>query len=201
MKGYDFQESMKVCQTIRGLAATRVRVWVGVFLGACLLGGIAAAPAAAQDGRGPGEPQRGRGGMRGHSFMAPAPAPPPPLATAVRPHLGLQLGLGGRWWDESKTVKHLNLRPDQQQRMDVIFEANKPRLMTLYNNLQREETTLASLPSGDLQDETKVFAAIDRVSEARADLEKANVHLLLQIRQQLDPGQVDELDREIASAR
>jgi hypothetical protein len=52
-----------------------------------------------------------------------------------------------------------------------------------------------------LQDETKVFAAIDRVSQARADLEKANVHLLLQIRQQLDPSQLEQLDREIANAR
>jgi Spy/CpxP family protein refolding chaperone len=131
--------------------------------------------------------------------MAPAPAPAPPPPSAVRPHLALQLGLGGRWWDESKTIKHLNLRNDQQQHMDAIFEANKQRLLTLYGNLQREETTLASLPAGDLQDETKVFAAIDRVSEARAELEKATVHLQLQIRQQLDPAQVDELDHEIAS--
>jgi len=181
---------MRVCQTIRSLAAARLRVWAGVCLAACLV----AAPAAAQAGHGPGG---GRGGMRGHGFMAPAPPP----STALTPHLGLQLGLGGRWWDESKTIKHLNLRTDQQQRMDAIFEANKPKLLTLYGNLQREETTLASLPPGDLQDETKVFAAIDRVSDARAELEKANVHLLLQIRQQLDPQQLDELDRQIASSR
>jgi Spy/CpxP family protein refolding chaperone len=189
---------MKVCQTIRSLAATYVRMCAGL----CLAASLAAAPAAAQELRGAGGGSRGlgggRGGMRGHSFMA--PAPPPPTAR-VTPHLGLQLGLGGRWWDESKTIRHLNLRNDQQQRMDAIFETNKPRLMTLYNNLQREETTLASLPPGDLQDETKVFAAIDRVSEARTELEKATAHYLLQVRQQLDPPQVDELDREIANSR
>jgi Spy/CpxP family protein refolding chaperone len=127
--------------------------------------------------------------------------PPPPPPPATTPHLGLQLGLGGRWWDESKTIKKLSLRTDQQKRMDDIFEANKPKLLTLYGNLQREETNLASMPPGDLQDETKVFAAIDRVSEARNELEKANVHLLLQIRQQLDPTQLEQLDREIANAR
>jgi Spy/CpxP family protein refolding chaperone len=116
------------------------------------------------------------------------------------PHPGLQLGLGGRWWDESKTMRKLNLRNDQQRRMDDIFEANKPTLLNLYANLQREESHLASLPSGDLQDEGKVFAAIDRVSQARAELEKANIHLLLQIRQQLDPDQVTQLDREIANS-
>jgi Spy/CpxP family protein refolding chaperone len=114
-------------------------------------------------------------------------------------HSGLQLGLGGRWWDDHKTVRKLNLRPDQQHRMDDIFETNKPTLLTLFSNLQREETHLASLPPTDLQDESKVFAAIDRVSHARSDLEKENAHMLLQIRQQLDPNQLQTLDREIAS--
>ena len=59
---------MRVCQTIRSLAAARLRVWAGVCLAACLV----AAPAAAQAGHGPGG---GRGGMRGHGFMAPAPPP------------------------------------------------------------------------------------------------------------------------------
>jgi Spy/CpxP family protein refolding chaperone len=131
--------------------------------------------------------------MRMHGFMA----PPPP---ALTPHLGLQLGLGGRWWDEDRTIKRLNLRPDQQRRMDDIFNGNKATLQTLYDNLHREEARLISLPPSDLQDETKVFAAIDRVSQARADLEKANVHVLLQLRQQMDPDQLSVLDKEIANA-
>ena len=178
---------MRVCQTIRSLAAARLRVWMlaGVCLGIC----VVAVPASAQQGH-------GRGGMRGRGFMG---GPPP--SAALTPHVGLQLGLGGRWWDESKTMKHLNLRPEQQQRMDAIFEANKPKLLMLLGNLQREEITLSSLPPGDLQDETKVYAAIDRVAQARTDLEKAYAHQLLQIRQQLDPAQLDELDREIASSR
>jgi Spy/CpxP family protein refolding chaperone len=133
------------------------------------------------------------GDMRAGGFNQPMSRPQP------QPRNGLQLGLGGRWWDDHKTVKKLSLRPDQQQRMDNIFETNKPTLITLYFNLQREETHLASLPPADLQDETKVFAAIDRVSQARSDLEKQNAHMLLQIRQQLDPQQLQALDRQIAS--
>jgi Spy/CpxP family protein refolding chaperone len=129
--------------------------------------------------------------------MAPPPPPPP---VALTPHLGLQLGLGGRWWDEDRTIKKLSLRADQQRRMDNIFAANKKALKTLYENLQHEQTSLASLPSGDLQDETKVFAAIDRVAQARADLEKATAHYLMQIRQQMDPDQLSVLDKEIANA-
>ena len=121
------------------------------------------------------------------------------LISPVRfPHPGLQLGLGGRWWDDHKVVKKLNLSPSQQQRMDSIFEANKPTLVTLYSNLLREQTRLASIPPGDLQDEARVFAAIDRVAQARSHLEKENVHMLLQVRQQLDPQQLQLLDEQIA---
>jgi Spy/CpxP family protein refolding chaperone len=112
-----------------------------------------------------------------------------------------QLGPPTRWWDDKKTIKHLALRNDQKQRMDDIFETNRQQLSTLLGNLQREEVRLVSLPPGDLQDETKVFAAIDRVSQARADLEKAHAHILLQIRQQMDTQQLATLDRDMASLR
>jgi Spy/CpxP family protein refolding chaperone len=117
-----------------------------------------------------------------------------------QPRMGLQLGLSGRWWDDHGTARKLKLNSDQQHRMDNIFEANKPTLTNLYANLQHEEVNLASLSRTDLQDETKVFAAIDRVSHARSDLEKQYAHMLLQVRQQLDPQQLDALDHQIASS-
>lgn len=117
-----------------------------------------------------------------------------------QPRMGLQLGLSGRWWDDHHTAHKLNLSSDQQHRMDTIFEANKTPILNLYSNLQHQEMNLASLSPTDLKDETKVFAAIDHVSEARSDLEKEYAHMSLQIRQQLDPQQLDALDHEIASS-
>jgi Spy/CpxP family protein refolding chaperone len=114
---------------------------------------------------------------------------------------GLQLGLPGRWWDDKKMMKTFTLRSDQKGRMDEIFNANKATLSTLSTNLQREETRLSTMSSADLQDETKVYAAIDRFEAARGDLEKEYAHILMQIRQQLDPDQLSKLDSEIASLR
>jgi Spy/CpxP family protein refolding chaperone len=113
--------------------------------------------------------------------------------------MGLQLGLSGRWWDDHGTARKLHLNSDQQARMDGIFEANRPALTSAYTNLQHEELNLAGLSHADLQDESKVFAAIDRVSHARSDLEKQYAHTLLQLRQQLDPQQLDALEHQIAT--
>lgn len=114
---------------------------------------------------------------------------------------GPQLGPPGRWWDDKRLVKTLSLRADQQRKMDDIFNANKGQLLNLYANWQREEARLTSMSPADLQDEAKVFANIDRVAQARAELEKENAHILLQIRHELDAEQLARLDHEIASTR
>jgi Spy/CpxP family protein refolding chaperone len=117
------------------------------------------------------------------------------------PRGGLQLTPPGRWWDEKRVIKRLSLSPEQQHKMDEIFEANKPKLQALLSNLQAEQAHLANLSPEERQDEAKVFAAIDRVTQAHADLEKADAHLELQIRRQLDASQLAQLDRDLVGLR
>jgi Spy/CpxP family protein refolding chaperone len=157
-------------------------------------------------GGGPGGGPGGPGGIGGGTMGAPRNSfmgdrGPMPYNTTQPIRSGPQLGLPGRWWDDGKTVNHLSLRNDQQKKMDDIFNTNKGTLLDMYTNVQREETRLSSMSPKELQDEAKVFAQIDRVAMARADLEKEKVHILLQIRQQLDPDQLNKLDTEIANLR
>ena len=121
-----------------------------------------------------------------------------PSSRSQAPRMGLQHSLASRWWDDHGTARKLSLNNDQQRRMDTIFESNKPALVNLYTNLQREESNLAGLSHTDLQDESKVFAAIDRVAHARSDLEKEYAHTSLEIRQQLTPQQLQSLDHQAA---
>jgi Spy/CpxP family protein refolding chaperone len=124
-----------------------------------------------------------------------------PMAAHMPPRSGLALGLPGRWWDDSRTVRQLNLRSDQQKKMDRVFDANRDQLLDRFTTLQHEENRLSSMSAKDLQDQGKVFAQIDRVAGARAELEKENAYILMQIRQQLDADQVSKLDAEIANLR
>jgi len=153
----------------------------------------------AQHGGGPPGGGMGGGGMRGGDMGGPrgdmARMPEPRIR--VEP----QMMLPGRWWDDKKTVKSLKLRTEQQQRMDDIFNANKGNLVSLYENLQREQQRFVSMSREDLQDETKVFAEIDRVAQARGDLEKASFHFQMQIRKEMDSDQVAALDKAIAEGQ
>jgi Spy/CpxP family protein refolding chaperone len=179
-----------------------VLVW-GLALPAALARAQHGGPGGGGPGGGPGGPGGAPGGgMMGaprNTFMG--DRGPMPYNTNQPIRSGPQLGLPGRWWDDGKTVKHLSLRNDQQKKMDDIFNTNKGTLLDMYTNVQREETRLSSMSPKELQDEAKVFAAIDRVAMARADLEKEKAHILLQIRQQLDPEQLNKLDSEIANLR
>jgi Spy/CpxP family protein refolding chaperone len=164
----------------------------GFMLLACMV--LLSASQAHAQGRGGRGGMMGMGGRMGERGLGPS-------AGSQTFHRGPMLAPPGRFWDDKKTVKKLDLRPDQQKRMDDLFNSSKDNLLSLYNNLQSEQQRFGSMSREDLQDENKVFAQIDRVAQARADLEKANAHLLLQIRKELDPPQLAELDHEIASSQ
>ena len=108
---------------------------------------------------------------------------------------GLQLGPPGRWWDDKEFAQELGLTAAQARRMDEIFQANRGALLGLYRSLEHEESTLAQLTTGNHLHEEQIFQQIDRVSRARAALEKANAHMLLQIRRQMTDEQTARLDQ------
>ena len=153
----------------------------------------------AQGPRGGGPPPNGPGM---HSMGPPGGGPrgmPPPGGpgggipqSTLRG--GLQLGPPGRWWDDKSFARDIGLNNDQKKKMDSIFKDNRGALINLYNDLQKQEDGLEKLTTGSHLDEEKIFSQIDKVTQARASLEKANAHMLLQIRSQMSEEQVARLD-------
>lgn len=121
--------------------------------------------------------------------------PPPPRAT--RPPMERAFhGPPGRWWDNPDMAQKIGLSADQQKRMDDIFQQSRLRLIDLNAALQKEETIMEPLMSADTPDESKVLAQIDRVAQARAELEKANARMLLGLRRVLNADQWKKLQAE-----
>jgi len=90
-------------------------------------------------------------------------------------------------------VQKLALNSDQQKKMDDIFQQHRLKLIDLNATVQKEETIMEPLVAADQPDEAKIVAQIDKVAQARAELEKANARMLLAIRGVLTPEQYQKL--------
>lgn len=121
---------------------------------------------------------------------------PPPQANRPPMERAFHGGPPGRWWNNPDMVQKLSLTADQQKKMDDIFQQSRLRLVDLNASLQKEELTLEPLLAADQPDEPKILAQIDRVAQARAELEKANARMLLGIRRVLNQDQWKKLQSE-----
>jgi Spy/CpxP family protein refolding chaperone len=114
------------------------------------------------------------------------------------PHPGLQLGPPGqKWWDDKFFVKSLKLRPEQQARMDAVFEQNRFALLSRLASAQQADMQMEELSRSPAPDESALLAQIDRVAQAHAELDKATTHMLLQIRREMDADQIKRLEKSI----
>jgi Spy/CpxP family protein refolding chaperone len=145
--------------------------------------------------QGPGSPGGGIGRGAPEPGMEPTPSAQgrQTADTNIRP--GLQLGPPGRWWDDKSFAKSLKLRSDQQTRMDAIFEQNRAVLTARFQGLQQAEAQMDEVSRSPEPDESALFAQIDHVAQARAELDKANTHMLLQIRREMDADQIARLEK------
>jgi len=108
----------------------------------------------------------------------------PPMQRAFGP-AGVQNG----WWNNPRTVERLKLTDDQRKAMDAIMLEHRAKLIDLKANLEKAELTMQPLMSADAPNDAAITAQIDKVVQARGDLERANARFLLAIRDKLTPDQ------------
>ena len=147
---------------------------MGLAMAGVLLAGTALAQGPG-GGMGPGSGMGPRAGFGEHR---------PPMERAF----GAQ-GAHGRWWNNPKVVERLKLTDEQRKSFDGILLDHRAKLIDLRASLEKAELTLEPLMSDDSPNEAKILAQIDKVAQARAELEKANAGFLLAIRAKLTPEQ------------
>jgi Spy/CpxP family protein refolding chaperone len=113
---------------------------------------------------------------------------------------GFHIAPGGMWWKNPSIVQKLTLTADQTKKMDDIFQKSRLELIDLKASLDKHNVTLEPMLSANPPDTAKAMAEIDKVAQARADLEKANAKMLLSIRGVLTPDQWTKLNTRTAPA-
>ena len=106
----------------------------------------------------------------------------------------------GKWWKHPRVVTEINLTSDQVREIDAIFGRARPRLVDGKAELEKRQ--------GDLQDaidsnadRRDIEARIDAVESARANLQKARILMILDMKQTLKPEQWERLVRMRQEAR
>ena len=117
----------------------------------------------------------------------------PPMERAFGPQ-----GDHGRWWNNPKLVERLKLTEAQRKSMDETLLAHREKLVDLRGTLEKAELGLEPLMREDQPNEAAILAGIDKVAQARAELEKANARFLLAIRGKLTPEQWKQLEADRA---
>jgi Spy/CpxP family protein refolding chaperone len=114
---------------------------------------------------------------------------------------GPRLARQGRWWSNPRMAAMLGLTADQVKKMDDIFQQHRLKLIDLNASLEKEEAILEPLVGADQPDDGKVLPQLDRVAQARAELEKANSRMLWSVRRVLTPDQWKKLQTEPSALR
>jgi Spy/CpxP family protein refolding chaperone len=109
-------------------------------------------------------------------------------------------GKSERFWNRPEVVEKLKLSDEQRKAMDKILLDHRATLIDLHANVQKAELAMEPLMSEEQPNEGKILAAIDKLAQARAELEKANARFLLALRGQLKPEQWKSL-QELRAAR
>jgi Spy/CpxP family protein refolding chaperone len=99
----------------------------------------------------------------------------------------------GKWWTNSALVQKLGLNEAQVQKIEKIFQDHRTQLIDLRANVEKAEAVMQPLVEAEHPNEAQVTAQIDKIAQARANLEKSNAQMLLAIRQVLTVDQWKQL--------
>jgi hypothetical protein len=89
------------------------------------------------------------------------------------------------WWTNTALVTKLGLSDVQKSRIANTFEAHRQNLASSKDQLEKEEAQLAKLLEAESIDRGSVFFQINRVIQARGEMERVNATMTLEMREQL----------------
>jgi Spy/CpxP family protein refolding chaperone len=127
--------------------------------------------------------------------------PPPPSSggkssdAGPTSNSGAQFGPVGRWWDDKSVSRTVGLTGQQKKKMDAIFDSDRPAILAAYRDFLKQQSKLDAVSKDPKADKSQTFAAIDAVNQARDTLQKTVTQMYLEIRQQMTPQQVEQVEK------
>lgn len=104
--------------------------------------------------------------------------------------------VSGAWWNNATLVNQLGITDDQKAKILKSFENHRLTLEANKASLEKEESQLARLLEADSVDRNAALAQIYRVANARAEMERTNAAMTLEMREHLTRAQWTQLQAQ-----
>jgi Spy/CpxP family protein refolding chaperone len=106
----------------------------------------------------------------------------------------------GKWWKKPRIAREIGLTDDQSRRIEDIFVRSRPKLIDLKADLEKKQFDLQTAMENNAP-RPDVEKKLDAVENARKDLQKTRVLMLLDIKNELKPDQWEKLRQMREDAR
>jgi len=102
-------------------------------------------------------------------------------------------GRMGEWWKNPDLAQRIGLTDDQVQQLDKISYQSQLKMIDLRATVEKERLMLGHELQADHPSEDAVLGQVDKVSQARAAVERSRVQTMLSTRNVLTPEQWKKL--------
>lgn len=96
-------------------------------------------------------------------------------------------------------MQRLGITDDQKAKIERTYENHRQAILSTTDQLEKEEALLARLLDAEPVDRNAVLTQIDRVTQARSEMERAGAVMTLEIREHLTRAQWEQLPRANAT--
>lgn len=106
----------------------------------------------------------------------------------------------GKWWKRPRIAAAVGLTPDQARQIEAVFSKARPNLIDRKADLEKKQGELDDAVEANADRKT-IAARVEEVEDARAELQKARILMVLDMKQVLRAEQWDRLVRMREDAR
>ncbi len=89
----------------------------------------------------------------------------------------------GQWWRLPNVSQQLALTDQQKQRLDVLFNTNRSKLIALRNTVRQQRLELEKAMEGEPLDVKQAKEHFEKLEAARSDLASERFQYIVQVRQ------------------
>jgi Spy/CpxP family protein refolding chaperone len=100
----------------------------------------------------------------------------------------------GKWWKRPRVAAEINLTPGQVRDIEGIFARARPRLIDGKGELEKKQGDLQDAIESNV-DRRAIAEKVEAVENARAELQKTRILMVLDMKQTLKPEQWERLVR------